>query len=148
MEYNIFWFAVFIISVIVEAMTVGLASIWFAAGALVSLIASLCRAPLWLQAVLFFAVSAAALVFLRPLTKKYVDSRKTPTNADRLIGMKGVVSEQIDNIRGTGAVTTGGKTWTARSVSGSVIPAGTLVRAVRIEGVKLMVEEEEITAER
>ncbi len=148
LTYSIFWLAVFLITVVIEAITVGLASIWFAVGALASLIAALCGAPLWLQIALFVVVSIAALIFMRPLAKKYVDLRRTPTNADRLLGMTGIVSEQIDNIRGTGAVTIDGKTWSARSLSGSAISAGALVKPVKIDGVKLIVEEAAVTAEK
>ena len=135
----IIWGALIVIFLIVEGATAGLTSIWFAIGAAAGLIASLCHAPVWLQALLFAAVSAVTLWLTRPLVKKYINGRTEATNADRVLGMTGYVTEDIDNLTAEGAVHMGGKTWTARSVNGEKIPKGTLVRAEKIEGVKLMV---------
>jgi membrane protein implicated in regulation of membrane protease activity len=137
---TVLWIAAIVVLVIIEAATVGLTTIWFAVGALAALIAALCGAAIWLQVVWFLAVSIATLIFTRPLVKKYVDTLVQPTNADMAIGMEGYVTEDVDNVRAQGAVSVGGKLWTARSESGEPIPAGTLIRGVRIEGVKLFVE--------
>ena len=83
---SIFWIAALILFIIVEAVTVGLASIWFAIGAVAALICALLRGPIWLQVVWFLAVSVATLILTRPLVKKYVNGRAVPTNADRNIG--------------------------------------------------------------
>lgn len=123
----------------VEAVTVGLVCIWFAAGSLIALLAAMCGAQLWLQIVLFLVVSAATLYFTRPLVKRYVNSKVEPTNADMVIGKECRVTETVDNIAGTGAVYVDGKTWTARSENDEVIPEGTLVTAKSIDGVKLIV---------
>jgi len=134
-----FWGAAILLFVIVEAATTGLTSIWFALGALAALIASLFGAQLWLQLLWFIIISVAALLVTRPLARKYVNSRRQPTNADRSIGQVATVKERIDNIAGTGAVFVDGKLWTARSQSGEVIEKGTLVLIADIEGVKLIV---------
>ena len=123
----------------VEAVTVGLVCIWFAAGSLIALLAAMCGAQLWLQIVVFLIVSAATLYFTRPLVKRYVNSKVEPTNADMVIGKECRVTETVDNIAGTGAVYVDGKTWTARSENDEVIQAGTLVTAKSIDGVKLIV---------
>lgn len=123
----------------VEAATVGLVCIWFAAGALIALLAAMCGAQLWLQIVLFLVVSAATLYFTRPLVRRYVNSKVEPTNADMVIGKECRVTETVDNIAGTGAVYVDGKTWTARSENDEVIQEGTLVTAKSIDGVKLIV---------
>lgn len=123
----------------VEAVTVGLVCIWFAAGSLIALLAAMCGAQLWLQIVVFIIVSAATLYFTRPLVKRYVNSKVEPTNADMVIGKECRVTETVDNIAGTGAVYVDGKTWTARSENDEVIQAGTLVTAKSIDGVKLIV---------
>ena len=137
----IFWIAALILFVIVEAVTVGLASIWFAIGAVAALICALLRGPIWLQVVWFLAVSVATLILTRPLVKKYVNGRAVPTNADRNIGRTATVTERIDNLAGTGAVKVDALTWTARSVSDEqTIEAGTLVTIREIRGVKLLVE--------
>ena len=139
---TVFWLIAMVALLVIEGIVPGLVSIWFAAGALVALLLSLLNAPLWLQVLLFLLVSLALLVLTRPLAKKYVNSRVTPTNADRIIGKDCVVTEEIDNLRGVGAVSVDGKTWSARmeSVDGTA-PKGAVVKALRIEGVRLIVTE-------
>lgn len=134
-----FWLIVMVLFLAVEAVTVGLVCIWFAAGSLIALLAAMCGAQLWLQIVLFLIVSAATLYFTRPLVKRYVNSKVEPTNADMVIGKECRVTETVDNIAGTGAVYVDGKTWTARSENDEVIQEGTLVTAKSIDGVKLIV---------
>ncbi len=134
------WLIAMIVLLIVEAVVPGLVSIWFALGALAALIAAILHAPMWLQLVWFFVVSIAALVLTRPLAKKYVNGRVKPTNADMILGKECVVTEEIDNIRGTGAVTVGGKVWTARMENdGETAAVGEVLKTLRIEGVKLIV---------
>ena len=98
------WIGLIVIFLIVEGLTAGLVTIWFAVGALAALIAAMFHAPLWLQLVWFFAVSIAAFAVTRPLVKKYINSRTQPTNADMLIGQECLVTEDIDNLAGRGAV--------------------------------------------
>ncbi len=136
------WAVAVIVFLILEGATAGLTSIWFAIGAAAALVSALLKAPLWLQIALFVIVSVAALLITRPLAKKYVDAKRQATNADRYIGAEGTVTETINNTAGTGTVSMGGKLWTARSFSGSVIPKGALVKARGIEGVKLIGESE------
>lgn len=139
---NALWLAAMIILLIIEAAAPGLVSIWFALGALAALISSVLGAPLWLQIVWFFLVSVVSLLLTRPLAKRYVNSRAVHTNADMAIGQDCVVTETIDNVRGTGAVSVGGKIWTARMTApDGHAEKGAVLRAVRIEGVKLIVEE-------
>ena len=141
---TVFWIAALIFFIIVEAATVGLASIWFAIGALAALICALLHGPIWLQVVWFLAVSVATLILTRPLVKKYVNGRTVPTNADRNIGRTATVTERIDNLAGTGAVKVDALTWTARSVSDEqTIEPGTTVVVREIRGVKLLVEPKE-----
>lgn len=142
------WLGAMIALLIVEALAPGLVSIWFALGALAAMISAMLGAPLWLQLVWFFLVSVVSLLLTRPLAKKYVNGRAVPTNADMAIGKDCVVTETIDNVRGTGAVSVGGKIWTARMASPEGrAEKGAVLRAVRIEGVKLIVEEKRETEE-
>ena len=87
----------------------------------------------------FFVISIAAFAVTRPLVKKYINGRTQPTNADMLIGQECLVTEDIDNLTGHGAVTVGGKVWTARAQGDTPIAAGTTATVLRIEGVKLIV---------
>ena len=136
-----FWLAAFVALAALEAATVNLVSIWFAVGALAALIAAALGAPLWLQVTVFILASALSLALTRPLARRFLARRRVPTNADRVLGQTCEVTEAIDNTAGTGAVYVDGKTWPARSRSGAPIPAGTLVRAQAVEGVKLIVTE-------
>ena len=136
----IFWAVAVVAFVILELATVGLASIWFALGALCALIATLLGAPLWLQIVCFAVVSVATLLLTRPLAKKYINSRATATNADRVIGRRAVVKERIDELAGTGAVLADGKMWSARMADGGSAEIGDIVVVREIRGVKLIVE--------
>lgn len=133
------WLGGCVLFLALEAATTGLTSIWFACGCLAALIASALGAQLWLQIALGIIVSAATLYFTKPIAKKYLNPARKATNADRILSMICVVTEDVDNIAGAGAVAVDGKIWTARSLTGQILTKGTLVRAERIEGVKLIV---------
>ena len=137
---KIIWLVLLLLFAGAEAATVGLTSIWFAAGALCALIAALLGGALWIQIALFLAVSALCMLAVRPLARRHLNSKVEATNADRVIGEQAQVTEDIDNIHGKGAVVIRGVTWTARSEDGLPVPAGALVRVLRIEGVKVFVE--------
>lgn len=135
------WLIAMIVLLIIEGIVPGLVSIWFAIGAFAAMISAILGAPLWLQVLWFFAVSILTLCLTRPFAKKYVNSRATPTNADMLIGKECVVTEAIDNVLGTGAVTVEGKVWTARTEEpDGKAETGKVMTVVRIEGVKLIVK--------
>lgn len=135
-----FWLVLMVICLVVEGSTAAITSIWFAAGALVAMVASLLRAELWLQVALFTGVSIALLLCLRPMLKKYITPKQVRTNVESVIGSQGVVIQPIDNIAGTGRVKLGALEWAARSSQGNTIPEGTVVKAVKVEGVKVFVE--------
>ena len=134
------WLGLAVIFAIVEAATLGLTSIWFAVGSLGAMIVALCGGPLWLQIVLFLFLSAVTLYFTRSLAKDFFNRGREHTNADRIVGMEGVVIEAIDNERAVGKIRDAGQIWTARSQSGSIIAEGMKVVVKEISGVKTMVE--------
>ena len=136
------WIAAIVVFGIAEAATAGLVSIWFVAGAVAALLALEIGAVLWLQIVVFLAVSIAALIATRPLAHKMLDKTIVPTNADRVLHHAAKVTEEINNENATGAVYIDGKTWTARSEDGDPIARGVMVTIVRMEGVKLCVRKE------
>ena len=143
----IVWLVLMVLFLVMEAATVSMVSLWFAVSALVALLVALIGGPAWLQGVLFLAVSAALLALLRPLVKRYVSPRITATNVDSVVGSTGLVTAAIDNVSAAGQVKLGAMEWTARSTSGEPIPVGTLVRADRIEGVKVFVTPVQVPAE-
>lgn len=135
----IIWLILLVVFISMEAATVTVVSIWFAAGALVAMIANLLGAQLWLQITLFIAISVILLLSLRPLLKKYFTPRLARTNVDAVIGKVGIVTADIDNIAAQGRIKLGAMEWTARSSSGEKITAGTRVAVDKIEGVKAFV---------
>lgn len=145
MEYlnEIIWAGLLVLFIIIEAATAQLVTIWFAAGALVSLIISFFNCPIWLQIIVFVIVSAVTLIATRPLVRKLTKKNMQPTNADRCIGATAIVTEDINNILGAGAVSVNGVIWTARSESGNNYSKDEKVTVLRIEGVKLIVDSKE-----
>lgn len=135
----VYWLVLFIIFVLLEIITLGFTTIWFAGGALVALISSLLGAHLVVQVVLFIIVSLLLLLFTRPYAKRFINNQTIKTNVDELTGKKAKVIENIDNVNSTGVVILNGLEWTARSVDDSVIPKNSVVVVERVEGVKLLV---------
>ncbi len=142
------WLAVLVVCVGIEIATMGLTTIWFAGGALVSAILAALNAPLWLQIVAFFVVSLILLYLTRPVAVKYFNKDRVKTNVESLIGRQAIVISEIDNLQGIGQVTVGGQEWSARSVKDDVqLPVGSVVVVRSVSGVKLIVEEKVLSAE-
>ena len=135
----IVWLILLVVFVIAEAATVSMVSSWFAGGALVALLVSLIGGAVWLQTLVFFTVSIVLLALLRPVVRKFLKPRLVQTNADSLIGTTCRVIEPIDDTQGR--VQVGDVSWSARSETGGEIPVGAQVKILKIQGVKLFVEE-------
>lgn len=136
------WLIIFVACIVVEIVTMGLTTIWFAGGSLAASVAAAVGAPLWLQIVLFVAVSLLLLYFTRPIAVKYFNKDRVKTNAESLVGKQAIVISEIDNLQGIGQVTVGGQEWSARTTGdGITLPVGSVVIIRAISGVKLMVEE-------
>lgn len=142
-EMMVVWLIVLIVSIGIEMATLGLASIWFAGGALVALIATAFHAPLVVQILLFFAVSLVLLIFTRPIAVKYFNKDRVKTNAESLVGKQAIVISEINNLQGIGQVLVAGQEWSARCVDDDItLPEGTVVDIMAISGVKLIVKED------
>lgn len=138
------WLIIFVACIVIEIITMGLTTIWFAGGSLVAAVSAAFSAPLWLQLLLFVAVSFVLLYFTRPIAVKYFNKDRIKTNVESLIGKQAIVISEIDNLQGIGQVTVGGQEWSARTVKdGITLPVGCVVVIRAINGVKLMVEEKE-----
>ena len=133
------WLGLIVAFIAVEAATVNLMSIWFIGGSVAGLVCAILGAPTLLQFAVFILVSALLLALLRPLLKKYLRVKPSRTNADRLLGQEALVTEDIDNLRETGAIRINGVLWTAKSVDDTQISAGSRVLIDRIEGAKVYV---------
>jgi len=140
MNLIIFWVVILVLCLALEFATAGLTSIWFALGAAGALVSTIVAPEIfWLQITIFLVISGLTLYFTRPLALKYFWVKETPTNANRVLDMVGMVRETVNNTLSTGTVYVGGKLWTARSVGEEPIEVGTTVDILRIEGVKLIV---------
>ncbi len=144
-SWPIIWLVTTVALSVIEIFTMGLVTIWFAAGAAVALIMSLIGAPLWLQITLFLIVSIVVLVLVRPLAASHFNNRLKKTNIDAVVGRKLIAKTEIDNLHGFGKVDMDGSTWiAASSMDNVIIHQGEEVKVVEVQGVKLIVEREEM----
>ena len=131
----ILWLAAVVVLLVIEIATLGLTTIWFAGGALIA------GAGRVVQFVLFLIVSLILLIFTRPIAMRYLNTNRTRTNAESLIGKEAVVTQTIENLKNQGQVIVGGIEWTARTDDNEkMIEKDTVVEIERIEGVKLIVK--------
>lgn len=137
----IIWLVLVAVLVVIEIISLGLTTIWFAGGALVAAIVAGFNGPIWLQVILFLIVSIALLIFTRPLAEKHLNSKLEKTNIDSLVGSKAIVLSTINNIEGTGQIKLNGVEWSAKNVEeDSIITEGTQVIVTEIQGVKAIVK--------
>lgn len=142
--FTIGWLILFIVMLAIEVVTLGLATIWFAGGALAAFIAAAIGMHLTVQIVLFFVVSFLLLYFTRPWAIQYVNKNRIKTNAESLVGQTAIVTQKINNLHGEGQVVVNGLEWTARAVDDKIeIAKDKKVSIIAIKGVKLIVEEKE-----
>ena len=134
------WLGVVVLALVVEALTFALVSMWFIPGALVAMILSFFPPiALWVQILVFLLISLVFLIFVKPLADKFLIGKRTPTNADAVIGEEAVVTLAIDNIEGKGQVKVKGQIWTARSADKDITyEVGEVLHVIAIEGVKLI----------
>lgn len=135
------WLGFLALLLVIEAITAGLTTIWFAGGALVAAIACYAGVNLTVQILCFLCVSLVLLIFTRPLAMKYFNKENTQTNVNSLIGKKAVVIQDIDNLAQTGQVRINDIEWTARSADDEKIGKDTVVTIQEIRGVKLIVKQ-------
>ncbi len=133
------WLIIAAILIIVEIISIGLTSVWFAFGAFAAAVVSCFTDSLVIELAVFIAVSIVLWVFTRPIAMKYIKPGKEKTNVETLPGSVAIVTEKIDNLGGTGAAKINGLEWTARSSDNSIIEAGETVVINEVSGVKLLV---------
>lgn len=138
------WLVLTIIFIFAELITIGLFSIWFAAGAVGALLVAIAGGGIGLQIVVFLIISIGLLAATRPWAKRFVNARIQNTNIDALIGEEIRIRERVSNMDQTGVAVVHGKEWTVRSTKDSeIIESGETARIVEIQGVKLIVEKME-----
>ena len=141
------WIILAVVFMVIEATTVQMVSVWFAISAIITTIISTLKVPIVVQITVFVIVAVLLLIFTRPFVKKYLNLKKQRTNADRVLEQIGKVTEEIDNVRGTGRVMIDGLLWTARAKDNTIIPIDTEVKVERIDGVKLFVSKASLKVE-
>jgi len=141
-EMIILWLVVLILAIILELISLGLTSIWFAGGAVVAIIAAFLHANFGIQCGLFVLTTLLLLYFTRPIAVRYFNKDRIKTNAESLVGRQAIVISEVDNLQGIGQATVGGQEWSARNVDDEqILPVGTVAEIVAIDGVKLIIKE-------
>ena len=132
------WLAVVILLAIVEIISINLTTIWFVISGLVSLFISFICDNFLIQFATFVILGIILLITTKPYLKKILKTEDTKTNLDRVEGMSGIVTEEITR-KQNGEVKVDGKLWTA--YADKKINVGSMVKIIKIDGVKLKVEE-------
>lgn len=141
---NMIWLVIFIILLLIEALTVGLVTIWFAGGALAAIAANSLGIGLIGQGVVFLLVSCLLFVFTRPWAMKYINKKRIKTNYEKEIGKVIKISERVDNLAQSGKSVVDGQEWTVRAEADKeILEIGELAKVVAVSGVKLIVEKYE-----
>ena len=140
----VIWVVLTVVFLIIEAITLGLTTIWCAVGSGVAAVLALCGFSETVQLVAMVVVSVICFVICMIWVKPMLDAKHKrelePTNADRVIGKEGVVIKTIDPIEGKGQVKVMGQIWSAKA--DGTIEEGTKIKVVSMEGVKVVVEKE------
>ncbi|PWM44411.1 MAG: hypothetical protein DBX47_05640 [Clostridiales bacterium] len=135
-DYELMWLVVLIFLVIAEAVSLQLFAVWFAIGALGSLIAAFFGADIIIQLIVFVIVSFILFLILRPLFKKITAKHFY----DRIVSMTGVVIKEIGYNSRPGLVSVAGKEWSAQTEKNEMLEVGERIKVLRIESNKLIVE--------
>ncbi len=141
---TIFWLIAFVVLLLIEIMTLGLTTVWFALGAIAAFLAAYVGGTITIQIIVFLVVSVVLFIFTRPIATKFFNQKRERTNAESLIGQKALVLEKIDSIHGVGKVMVNGMEWSAKTDESGEIEKDTIVSIKGIQGVKLIVEKEEV----
>ena len=141
---TIFWLMIFVVLLVVEIVTLGLTTVWFALGAIAAFLAAYVGVSVLVQIIVFLIVSVVLLIVTRPIVMKHFNQKRERTNAESLIGQKAIVIETIDSIHGAGRVEVNGMEWAAKTDESGLIEKDTIVSIKGIQGVKLIVEKEEV----
>ncbi len=141
------WLAIFVLTIVVEAATQDIVSIWFALGSLAALCVSF-AVPFWAEIIVFFVISSVTLIFTRPFVRKLMDRQIRKTNTDDYIGKRVKVIKEIDKFDG-GEVKINGITYTAILLEeeNDSIPEDSIVEIVTLKGNKVVVRKIEVVEE-
>ena len=139
-----YWLLIFVVLLVIEILTMGLTTIWFAGGALIAFVVGILGMGTIVQIVVFVIVSLVLLFLTRPYAVKYFNKDREKTNAESLIGQQAVVTEEINTLQAKGVVVVNGLEWSARTREpNGCIPKDSIVVIEEIQGVKLIVRQKE-----
>lgn len=138
----IVWLGIFVLAIVIEAVTADLVTIWFAIGGVIALIISFIPGvQWWIEIIVFMVISVATLLCLRPIATKLLKRNIVSSNVDEMIHKKGKMIKGCDEIN-HGEVKINGVVWTAiSSDEHQAIKEGTLVEVLAVDGNKLVVKE-------
>lgn len=140
-----YWLGLFVVLLIIEILTLGLTTIWFALGALVALLFEVIGFGICVQWAAFLFASILLFAVTRPIAVKYFNQERAKTNAEALIGQYALVIEEIDTMQSAGRVEIQGMEWSAKTDEpDGKIAKDKVVVVDGIQGVKLIVREKEV----
>lgn len=134
------WLIIVILLTILEVITINLVSVWFIVSGIVSLFLSFVFDSFYIQFMVFVCLGLVLMLLTRPYLVKKLSKKNVSTNFDRVIGMEGIVTEEITKFK-IGEVKVDGKKWSA--ISDKKIKVGEEVIIDSIDGVKLIVRKGE-----
>ena len=134
------WLIIVILLTILEVITINLVSVWFIVSGIVSLFLSFVIDSFYIQFMVFVCLGLVLMLLTRPYLVKKLSKKKVSTNLDRVIGMEGIVTEEITKFK-IGEVKVDGKKWSA--IANEKIKVGEEVIVDSIDGVKLIVRKGE-----
>lgn len=145
---TVIWLVLFLLLLLIEILTMGLTTIWFAGGALIAALVSYLGGSMILQVIVFLGISLVLLLVTKPIAKKHLNHKVEHTNAERLIGMDTIVLEEVNSLHATGKVMINGIEWMAMpDEKDQIYSINTVVTIMGIQGVKLIVKEKEKSEE-
>ena len=133
------WLIISGVCFIAEIATVGFLIFWFGVAALITCLLSLFISNVIAQTVIFVILSVILICLTRPFAEKMNKNDNIVTNSNAIIGKEGVVTKDITS-NDVGQVKVSGDIWTAISTYTDIIPKGSTIKVLSIDGVKLVVE--------
>ena len=134
------WMIIAALFVVGEIFTAGFFLLWFGVGAAVAGILALLGLSFGWQLDTFAVVSLVLFASSRQFAERFSKKQPPGIGADRFIGKQGIVLEDINNMENVGRVRLDKEEWRADSEAEVIIPAGTQVEVVRLDGTHLVVK--------
>lgn len=136
------WLAIAIIFLIVEMLGPNLISIWFSVAAFIMCPISLLNLPIYLQIIIFIALSVVSMFLLKGVYEKKIKPQHVLKDnlQDKLVSQTGIVTITIDNSKNEGQIIVGDVYWKATSLNDDIIEKDSKVSIVKIENMRAYVQ--------